>query len=170
MADLLAGVLVTPTLQEVAAAEGYVARNWRGLGGGFVPFGDHDPRRTAVNGYLAEMVVARILGVPWTGRDGPDGGIDLVWLGLGVQVKWNSYSYGDLYSRPDLPITADLLVLVVPCWPDSRMRIVGYLTRDEYLRLRQSRSYGRGNTVLAVAQQWLHPIGRLFGGEGARDG
>jgi hypothetical protein len=162
MTDLRAGVLVTPTAEEVRAAEDYVARIWHRIAPAFIPYGTHDHRQTVVRGYLAEHVVARVLGVEIPEYKGPDGGVDLLWHGLTVQVKWNHYSYGDLYSRPDLSITADLFVLVVPCRPDPQMRIVGYLTRDEYLQLRQPRSYGRGNTVLAVGQQRLHPIQRLL--------
>lgn len=145
-----------------------LAESWvtDGLLRGFVDYGTTDRRTEAVNGFLAEIAVEHhALGVPLAmlaaRGTGPDGGIDVRHSDVTLQVKWTRHAHGALICRPDLPLRADVLALVVPAtdgW--SHVRVAGWQARDVFVHEAERRSFGH-NAVQALDQADLRPFPEL---------
>jgi len=88
-----------------------------------------------VLGAMAEIVVCRWLGVLFNDSITPcgDGGLDLTWGGLKVDVKMRSEWGRDLLILPDLSdFRADIAML---CWPGKEpdtVAVVGLVSRERF--------------------------------------
>ena len=88
-----------------------------------------------VLGAMAEIAVCRWLGVTFNDSIFPhgDGGIDLSWHGLKVDVKMRSEWGRDLLFLPDLSdFRADIALL---CWPGKEpdtVAVVGLVSRERF--------------------------------------
>jgi len=121
-----------------------------------------DDYQMNLNGLKAEYVVAKYLGVELDDEINLAGRRrrgNLRYFDRWLEVKWNNRSTGDLYFDNLLQFGADVAVLVVP-GPRGAVRIVGWITRDEFKAKWIMRDWGYGNR-LCVGQMDLKPIENL---------
>jgi hypothetical protein len=89
-----------------------------GVADGWNPARAADRPMRNLYGVAAETAVARLLRLPDSAIPqalGADGGADLTYRGLRIQVKFNRYPSGDLYvADPAETLRADVLALVTP--------------------------------------------------------
>lgn len=115
------------------------------------------------DGWRAEVAVAAWLGLRLERlHAGPDGGVDLALPFGSLQVKFNHYADGDLYTpHYDPELHADMAVLVRPHGRD--LRVGGWIDRATFTaqahRLRWQRRPQDGGPGLTPAELW--PIDRL---------
>ena len=110
-------------------------------------------------GVLAEIAVAKVLGISVDKNIdlGGDQKFDLVWKGLKIQVKYNHYSWGELYLVKGEPLVADVYVLVVG--DIHKMTIKGWATRNDFAKA-TIKNYGYGER-LALFQKQLREFAEL---------
>tara|TARA_R110002126_G_C10303369_1_gene487258 strand:- start:311 stop:802 length:492 start_codon:yes stop_codon:yes gene_type:complete len=115
-------------------------------------------------GFIGEFVVAKALGVS-TDRSvkiGSDNGVDLMFRDASIQVKAFTYTAGD----PDLlfnsltEFKADLAVGVQILSP-VRTKIMGWMSREDFVTKHRVSNYGYGDRVV-VGQKQLSPISALI--------
>jgi hypothetical protein len=114
-----------------------------------------------IRGLWAEIAVAYLYDttIDETQRPGGDHGIDLYIDGRTVQVKYNTYYYGDLYFNSLDEFVCELAFLVVPGGRrDGLVYVVGWITREEFENIHTVKDYGYGDRV-RVEQKHLHPGG-----------
>ena len=117
-------------------------------------------------GIRAEYAVAKAFLLPYDPRNSPHGDGNKPDLtlpdGTTVQVKFRDKVGFDLALNSNNPaeLTAQVIVLCYPASPaplNDDIEIVGYLTREEFLRLAVERDYGYGPR-LAVSPGQLEPF------------
>lgn len=125
-------------------------------------YGQGAPTSEAANlrGSVAEAGLCQYLGIPYEPEvmdaDGGDGGVDVEWRGLSIQVKATLHERGGLiYDDPKL-VRADLTVLTV-LYTHKTQRIAGWISSPEYLRLAYWREFERGKK-LYLPQAKLRPM------------
>jgi len=123
---------------------------------------------TNFQGLMGEAAVAKLLNVPIDDNISlkGDGGItDLLWKSYTIQVKYNNYSYGDLYFFNVNEFKADIAFLVLPLNnAESGGRVVnvrGYMTREEFKKTYEEVDWGYGLRH-RVPQHLLHDVRDLF--------
>lgn len=101
-----------------------------------------------LNGLLGEYAIAEYLNVPVNKENtlGGDGGHDLEFFDKKIEVKYNTYDYGDLYfdKSNGYFFKADVAFLVVPTSNEKKVRIVGWITRKRFKQIYKIKNYGKG--------------------------
>lgn len=112
---------------------------------------------------LAEDYVSDLLGMPRNGQRGPDGGVDLRWNGLRLDVKWRRSHAFDLMAPAHLSggLRSDLYILVTGADPMD-FRLCGYAPKARLLAA-STDDFGHGPT-LVVGQRDLLPADNLTTG------
>lgn len=94
-----------------------------------------DDETTHRLGLQAEAVIARLLGVRLNTAHtlAGDGGYDLAWNGMRLDVKMRGRRFDDLVCLPDLSdFQADAVIL---CWPglnSGEIEVVGVISRERF--------------------------------------
>jgi len=102
-------------------------------------------------GFKAEFAVARLLGTNLpTVNVVTDGGIDL-WFGdVSIDVKFTNKQSNGLIFDNEEKFKARLAVLVTPTDHDDVMNIVGWIGRKQFLHVAKVKDFGYGPRLVAV--------------------
>ena len=122
-------------------------------------------------GFLSEILVSRVLGVPFNVElyAGQDSGIDLNWKGLKIQVKCSFYYFSDLkirnakHIKENKSLVADVFVLVKPVFRDPDCWGLSFIYRNEAIPLIRKVELQKGAGVLdLVPKEYLSSISNLI--------
>lgn len=132
---------------------------------GFPPRLENDRQsRVEANiyGFKAEFAVARVLGVdPPTVNVLTDGGIDLWFDDISIDVKFTNRDDGPLiFDSPD-KFKADCAVLVSKTNDPLAMRVRGAIGKKAFLAQAKTHDFGYGDRLVIEAQD-IHPVEWLW--------
>ena len=115
-------------------------------------------------GFKAEFAVARLLQVdPPTVNVLTDGGVDLWFDNISIDVKTTNKEYGPLvFDNPD-KFQADIAVLVGQANKENTLRINGWIDKTSFLSNSTPHDYGYGPRIKMEAEE-LRPIEQLWKG------
>ena len=123
-------------------------------------------------GFLAEILVCRILEVPFQNLQlfpGQDDGVDLVWRGFRIQVKASYYPDGNLIVKnakhlsEKKPYVADVFLLVTPVKDQADCFQCSYIHINDALPLIERVEFQPGSGIQEIVRkEFLKPLAKLI--------
>ncbi|MDA7514303.1 hypothetical protein N8508_00780 [bacterium] len=132
---------------------------------GFKPRLENDKQsreQANVCGYMAEFAVCRLFNLPEPKFNIlSDGGIDLWWNGISIDVKWTGKECGPLIFDDMDKFRAQIAILVGSTSDHDVMRINGWVDKIKFRELAEPHNFGWGER-LKLEPHNLYPIERLW--------
>ncbi len=130
-------------------------------------FGRHKMNEATshLNGVMAEMAAAWLVGseIDKTSKLGGDKGAPDFWKnGLSYEVKFTGFPNGDFIVpyRDPLKFVADIGIVVNPGNTPTRVKVMKWITREDFLDNYHVRDYGAGDRA-AISQDKMTDIEEL---------